>query len=153
MRIVSEQLVSSFIHFYNRIKLLICKKVKLFVLKHVLASPGSGQTPAQVRLDRHAPKRPGAGLRDSILGQLQAELEHHPPSLLASGVMPFRVSFVGEAGIDQGGIYRDALAALAAELMNGDMTLLVPRKGGHYVNAILTSALHQSMLRCLGKVC
>ena len=144
----------------TRLKRLLLKEVKNCITTTRIVNDVSSEsgndtvsaTPIQVQLDRQRPKRPGAGIRDSLLGQLQSQLDCHPPSILAIGKPPFRVSFLGEAGIDQGGIFRDTLTALASELMSGK-SLFIQREGGFFVNTELDSTYDHSMFRCVGRVC
>eukprot|EP01059_Diplonema_ambulator_P008895 TRINITY_DN1866_c0_g1_i1.p1 TRINITY_DN1866_c0_g1~~TRINITY_DN1866_c0_g1_i1.p1 ORF type:complete len:2356 (+),score=593.02 TRINITY_DN1866_c0_g1_i1:203-7270(+) len=134
----------------NRLKLLFLKTVKDYVMENFLVTPKDAQQPIQVRLDRHSGKKPDAGVRDTLLGQLQLQLDEHPPSVMARHP-PFRVGFVGEAGIDQGGIFRDALAAIASELMTS-MSLFIKQPDGCVLNPVHNSFADHAMLRCLGRL-
>eukprot|EP01060_Flectonema_neradi_P034363 TRINITY_DN6009_c0_g1_i1.p1 TRINITY_DN6009_c0_g1~~TRINITY_DN6009_c0_g1_i1.p1 ORF type:complete len:3366 (+),score=526.91 TRINITY_DN6009_c0_g1_i1:213-10310(+) len=141
----------------NRLKQLLLKEVKACITARIINdSPlDSGDNPTtapiQVRLDRQRSKRPGSGIRDSLLCQLHSQLDCYPASILAVGKPPFRVAFTGEAGIDQGGVFRDTLTALAAELMSGK-SLFIHRDNGLFINTEFSSTYDHSMFRCVGRL-
>ena len=102
----------------------------------------------------------------SIFQQFAQQLSSIPARDLRLPSQPFSVNFVGEPGIDAGGVFRDALSAICAELQSSSegktTSLLIPcanrvNKVGHTLdkfvpNALCTSAEALMQFEMLGRL-
>merc|ERR1719506_3154164 len=74
---------------------------------------------------------------------------------------PIAISYENEDGIDQGGLYRDFLDAIASELMSPQLPLMAPTPNGQNntgecreawtIQPIPLTAATKRMLHCLGR--
>jgi len=100
--------------------------------------------------------------KDSLFVQLAKHLMELPTSALRKNQQPFNVSFSNEAGIDAGGVFRDALSEVMAELQSSKLPLLVPcpnavNKVGHTLdkwvpNSACSTQEHLKLFEIVGRI-
>lgn len=94
--------------------------------------------------------------------QMAKQIMEQPASSLRQNSQPFNVRFEGEAGIDAGGVFRDAMSEICAELQSKRLPLFVPcpnavNKVGHTLdkwvpNSACTSQEHLKLYEILGRI-
>eukprot|EP01119_Soliformovum_irregulare_P017292 TRINITY_DN5115_c0_g1_i2.p1 TRINITY_DN5115_c0_g1~~TRINITY_DN5115_c0_g1_i2.p1 ORF type:complete len:2108 (+),score=625.85 TRINITY_DN5115_c0_g1_i2:350-6673(+) len=134
------------------------------VLDDVSSSSTTGQSLRLNRLkalqqrDKTAPKND----LDTLFGQAFTQLHHHDANLFRVKDQPWTVTFLGEGGIDAGGLYRDSLSQFCTELQSEALSLFQKTPNGQH-NAGLnremwvpvpsaSSATQISMYEFLGKL-
>lgn len=68
-------------------------------------------------------------VKETLFEQFAKQLSEYPASYLRVSGQPFSIVFKNEPGIDAGGVFRDAISAVCAELQNekkGKISLFVP---------------------------
>ena len=98
---------------------------------------------------------------DALFMQLANQLLKQPASALRMNSQPFSVRFTNEAGVDVGGVFRDALSEIMAELQSDRLPLLLPcpnavNKVGHTLdrwvpNSACASQRHLKLFDVLGR--
>eukprot|EP00727_Mastigamoeba_balamuthi_P014194 m51a1_g9398 hypothetical protein (2866) ;mRNA; f:281255-290379 len=94
---------------------------------HSVVSAQSGDTPDEVpsmpsiHVNRVVAKRALAigQLRQTVLGQVAAGVARFRYGVFNSYSHPIDITFVGEAGYDAGGLYRECLSTIVSELQSG----------------------------------
>ena len=100
--------------------------------------------------------------KDTLFVQLAKQLMEMPVSVLRQNQQPFNVQFVNEAGIDAGGVFRDAVSEIMAELQSKKLPLLVPcpnavNKVGHTLdkwvpNSACATQEHLKLFEIVGRI-
>ena len=114
----------------------------------------------RLRVDRYKATAPGRPLMDSIFCQAMVQVEQFPTHVLITSGRTWRVVFTHECGADAGGLYREVMSAMCAELMSDALPLFVPSPNNrgdvgvnrdHFVvNPSATEPQHLRMFRFLG---
>lgn len=102
----------------------------------------------------------------TVFGQIFSALEYKgyksmsPFRKLSLDSQPYKLTFLGEGGIDVGGLFRDSLVNMATELMSPTLRLLTPSPNnkndfGNYrecfiLNSQVRSPTHLKLLYYLG---
>lgn len=121
----------------------------------------SGGTAARASEDTSGPA-PTQLNRDSLFVQLAMKLVEQPAAALRNNVQPFNVSFLNESGIDAGGLFRDCLSEVCAELQSKRLCLFIPcpnatNKVGYtldkYIpNSACVSSEHLTLYEMVGRM-
>lgn len=104
-----------------------------------------------------------AAAKHSVFGQLFRALHFAAPEALRQSGVTWSVTYAGEGGTDAGGLFRDSLSHVCAELQDAHLLpLLVPAPNARsrvgpcqerwLVRAAADSALHLDMFAFLGKL-
>lgn len=97
----------------------------------------------------------------SVFGQIYRQLHFNRPAYLRMHERPWSVNFAGEGGTDVGGLFRDSMSEICAELQGPAVPLFIqcPNSSGFgenqdkfIPNPRCTSALHLSMYKFIGKL-
>lgn len=107
----------------------------LTVLKDQQA-PAAARPEIEIDRGRARDATEATGGRDSVFAQVMDQLHGLQPSLLRGADRAFKCQFVGEFGDDFGGLYRECLAHMSAELQARDVLLPVLRPCPNAVNAV-----------------
>lgn len=136
----------------------------LTVLKDQQA-PAAARPEIEIDRGRARDATEANGMRDSVFAQAMDQLHVLQPSLLRGADRAFKCQFVGEFGDDFGGLYRECLAHMSAELQSRDVMLPVMRPCPNSINGVgdnrelfipnihlLSTPRHVSMAEFLGKL-
>ena len=124
----------SLAHRVSSLRSVIFPSVKQLVWARVLQASGTSRG-SSVNINRpkalKAKERKGGGdgdLLKTAFGQLYQQLNFVRPSQLRAPTdqRPFKVTYAGEGGVDAGGLFRDCLSDICAELQASHMPLFVP---------------------------
>lgn len=107
----------------------------LTVLKDQQA-PAAARPEIEIDRGRARDATEATGGRDSVYAQVMGQLHALQPSLLRGADRAFKCQFVGEFGDDFGGLYRECLAHMSAELQARDVLLPVLRPCPNAANAV-----------------
>jgi E3 ubiquitin-protein ligase HERC2 len=151
----------------SALRSIVFLEVKLLVWSRILALTGLGRgTAVEINRPRalKARERAEPDLLKTSVGQLYQQLHFLRPASLRvqSGTRPWRVTFAGEGGVDAGGLFRDSLSTVCAELQDIKIGLFVPvpnqraavgRNQDMFLpNIACVSSLHLSMYSFVGKL-
>ena len=151
-------------HRLSEISALILREVKNIVWHRILQQTCTQQSTNVVvnrsRAQRAKEKGELDGLK-SVFGQLYKQLHFIKPSVLRCqyAERPFRLTYEGEGGTDAGGLFRDSLSHVCAELQSINLPLFIPTPNSrnntqdmYICNPQATTPLHISMYSFVGKL-
>lgn len=89
----------------------------------------------------------------SMFIQLYHELLNEPTSVFQNNERCFRVKYENQVGIDEGGLFRDALTNICAEIFHSDMKLMIPCSEEMYIpNTKFSSPQYSELYRQIGRI-
>jgi hypothetical protein len=154
----------SLAHHISSMQSVILYEIKISQLENALAATESGN---RQRVDISRPKALRAKEKGdpdgtkSVFGQIYKQLHFIRPSQLRISDRQWSVLYLGEGGTDAGGLFRDSLSALCADLQSDTLPLFIrcPNARGfgdnqekYIPNPACRSSLHLSMYRFVGKI-
>lgn len=140
-------------------------QTKMYIFNRIILNTNTAHHRIPVRINRpralRAKERGDPDGSKSVFGQLYQQLHFLKPSALRGSGQLWSVEYLGEGGMDAGGLFRDSISHACADLQSPYVPLFIPcpnSKGfgdnqeKFVPNPSSNSSLHLSMFAFVGKL-